>query len=328
LKKIRFCPDRRKARIVAYSEGETVKDIVKGTALSSLICLASVYIPVIGFFFALFIPLPVLFYRSKLGRKPGIIIFAATILVTVLALSNASIDLLFFAELLFLGFMLSELFYRSLSVEKTVLYTSCAVLATSGIGIMIYGNIQGAGIYTLASEYVATNLKLAMDLYKSMGVSEDNIRMISDSMDEIKYVFVRIIPALIIVSTLFVSWISLLISKQVLVKKNLFYPDFGTLNLWKAPEYLVWVVIASSLMLFIPDKSIKVTGINILLILMAVYFFQGIAIVSFYFKKKQLPQALKVFLYSLIALQHIIFLFIIGLGFFDVWLNVRKIENS
>lgn len=313
---------------MTYSEGETVKDIVKGTALSSMICLASVYIPVIGFFFALFIPLPVLFYRSKLGRKPGIIIFAVTILVTVLGVSNVSIDLLFFAELLFLGFMLSELFYRGLSVEKTVLYTSCAVLATSGIGIMIYGNIQGAGIYTLASEYVATNLKLAMDLYKTMGVSEENIRMISDSMDEIQYVFVRIIPALIIVSTLFVSWISLLISKQVFAKKNIFYPDFGTLNLWKAPEHLVWVVITSSLMLFIPDKSIKVTGINILLILMAVYFFQGIAIVSFYFKKKQLPQALKVFLYSLIALQHIIFLFIIGLGFFDVWLNVRKIENS
>ena len=313
---------------MSFTEGKITEDIVKGTALSSLICLASIYIPVIGFLFALFIPLPVLFYRSKLGRKSGIFIFAATILVIVLAVRNISIDLFFFAELLFLGFMLSEFFFLNLSVEKTVIYTSCAVLGTSGIGLMIYGNIQGAGIYTIASEYVATNLKLAMDLYKNMGVSEENIRMILDSMDQIQYVFVRIIPALIIASTLFVSWTSLLISKKALVKKNLFYPDFGSLNLWKAPEHLVWVVIASSLILFIPDKNIKVTGINILLILMVIYFFQGIAIVSFYFEKKQLPQTLKIFLYSLIALQHIIFLFIIGLGFFDVWLNVRKIESS
>lgn len=313
---------------MSSAKGEITGDIVKGTAISSLICLASVYIPVIGFLFALFIPLPVLFYRSKLGRKSGVVIFAATIAVIVLALRNVSIDLIFFAELLFLGFMLSELFYLNLSVEKTVVYTSCAVLATSGIGLMIYGNMEGAGIYALASEYVAINLKLAMDLYKSMGVSEENIRMISDSMDQIQYVFVRIIPALIIASTLFVSWTSLLISKRVLVKKNLFYPDFGSLNLWKAPEHLVWVVIVSSLMLLFPDKTIKVTGINILLVLMVIYFFQGIAIVSFYFEKKQLPQTLKIFLYSLIALQHIMFLLVIGLGFFDVWLNVRKIENS
>lgn len=286
------------------------------------------YIPVIGFLFALFIPMPVLFYRSKLGRKSGVLIFAATVLVIMIALRNFSIDLIFFAELLFLGLMLSEFFYFNLSVEKTVVYTSCAVLATSGIGVMIYGNIQSAGIYTLASEYVAANLIIAMDLYKNMGVSEENIRMIADSMDQIQYVFVRIIPALIIASTLFVSWTSLLISKKVLVKKNLFYPDFGSLNLWKAPEYLVWAVIAAALMLLIPDKTVKVAGINFLLIFMVVYFFQGIAIVSFYFEKKRFPQALKIFLYSIIALQHIIFLLIIGLGFFDVWLNVRKIGNS
>ncbi len=313
---------------MSFTEGKITEDIVKGTALSSLICLASIYIPVIGFLLALLIPLPLLFYRSKLGRKSGIIIFAATILIIMLAVRSVSIDLFFFAELLFLGFMLSEFFHFNLSVEKTVIYTSCTVLATSGMGIMLYSNIQGAGIYSLASEYVAANLKLAMDLYKNMGVSEENIRMISDSLDQIQYVFIRIIPALIIASTLFVSWTSLLISKPALVKKNLSYPDFGSLNLWKAPEHIVWVVIASSLMLFIPDKTIKVIGINILLILMVIYFFQGIAIVSFYFKKKQLPQALKIFLYSLIALQHIIFLLVIGLGFFDVWLNVRKIENS
>jgi uncharacterized protein YybS (DUF2232 family) len=67
---------------------------------------------------------------------------------------------------------------------------------------------------------------------------------------------------------------------------------------------------------------------NGLIILMMVYFFGGIAIVSFYFEKKKFPLALRFFLYSLIALQQFILLFVIGLGFFDMWLNFRKLERK
>jgi uncharacterized protein YybS (DUF2232 family) len=59
---------------------------------------------------------------------------------------------------------------------------------------------------------------------------------------------------------------------------------------------------------------------------MTIYFFQGIAIVSFYFEKKKLPRVLRFVLYSFIALQQIILLVVIGLGFFDIWLNFRKLE--
>jgi hypothetical protein len=35
---------------------------------------------------------------------------------------------------------------------------------------------------------------------------------------------------------------------------------------------------------------------------------------------------LRIFLYSLVALQQIIVLIVIGIGLFDTWLNFRKIE--
>jgi uncharacterized protein YybS (DUF2232 family) len=288
----------------------------------------SIYIPVIGFFCALFIPLPIIFYHSKLGRKFGMVISAATILAVVFAIQSVSIDLIFFAELLFLGFLLSELLHHDLPIEKIILYSSCGVFISGLICLMIFSNIRNAGIYALASEYITENLKLAIDIYENMGVSEEHIRMISDSMEQIRYVLVGIIPALIVAFTLLVSWINLMIAKPVLIKNNLYYPDFVSLNLWKAPESLVWAVIASSVMLLFPDKVFKITGLNFLLVLMVIYFFQGMAIISYYFEKKKVPRALKVFLYSLIALQHFIFLFVIGLGFFDTWLNVRKQNNS
>jgi len=288
----------------------------------------SIYIPIIGFFCALFIPLPIIFYHSKLGRKFGMVISAATIFAVVFAIQGVSIDLIFFAELLFLGLLLGELLHYDLSIEKIILYSSCGVLISGLICLMVFSNIRNEGIYALASEYITENLKLAIDIYQNMGVSEEHIRMISESMEQIRYVLVGIITALIVAFTLLVSWINLMISKPVLIKNNLYYPDFAPLNLWKAPESLVWAVIASSVMLLFPDKVFKITGLNFLLVLMVIYFFQGMAIVSYYFEKKKVPRALKVFLYSLIALQPFIFLFVIGLGFFDTWLNVRKQNNS
>lgn len=308
------------------AQGGISKDIINGIAITSFIFALSFFIPIFGFIVSLLIPLPIIFYRSKLGRTTGIIVPVVTIIVMVVILGGISIDILFFIELLLLGFILSELFELKLPIEKTILY-ACSVVFFMGIaGLLFYSNISNIPIKPLVSEYVAKNLELTMVLYQKMGVSEESIHMISNSLENIHYILVRIIPAIVITSTLFVAWANLLIAKPILKKRDLFYPDFGSLNRWKAPEFLVWGVIGCGLLLLYPDKAFKMFGLNGLIIFMMIYFFQGVAIVSFYFKKKQFSRLLRVFLYSLIALQQIVLLVVIGIGFFDIWLNFRKLE--
>ncbi len=311
-----------------YAEGEIFKDTLKGISLSSLLCMASLFIPIIGFLFAMFVPLPVMFYGSKLGTRSGLIIFGTTIFVLLCVLRSVSLYVVFFGELLFLGFLFSEFFRINLSVDKTIGYTCCAILATGAISLIIFGNIHATGIYSIISDYVAINLKSSIEIYKQLGMPEENIRMFSDNLEHIQYVFIRIIPSLLIASTLFLCWTTLLIAKPLFAKKKLFYPYFGTLNLWKAPEHLVWLVIASFLMIIIAGKAFGILGVNVLIAMAPIYFFQGMAIVSFYFDKKQLPKGARILLYSIIALQYIAAVFITVLGFFDVWLNVRKIQSS
>lgn len=302
------------------------KDIASGIAITSLIFAVSVYLPIIGFFCALFIPLPTLFYRSKLGRVTGAIVPIFTIILMVLLLGGISLYILFFSELLLLGFVLSELIELNLSIEKVMLY-ACGFVTITGIGgLLFYSNISDTGIYALTAEYVANNLKLALSLYENMGVSQEIIHVISNSMENIQYYMVRIIPALVVASFFFISWICLLLAKPILQSRELFYPSFGALKLWKAPDYLVWGAIGCGLLLLLPDRTFKIIGLNVLIILMIIYFFQGIAIVSFYFEKKRFPRMLRYFLYSLIAFSRVILLGVIGLGFFDMWLNFRKIE--
>ena len=321
-------PQREKQIVPQTLKGEISKDILAGISITCLILAVSVYMPIFGFFCSMFIPLPILFYRSKLGRQSGVIIPIAAIIIMVMIFGKFSIDILFFAELMLLGFALSEMIEIDLTIEKTILFACAAVLATGLVGLIFYSSVTQKGIVFLTSEYVGKNLQLTLALYKNMGVSEDNIEMISNSLVHIQYVLVRIIPSLVFASTLFVAWTSLLLARSMLKAKGLFFPDFGTLNLWKPPEFLVWGVIGSGLMLLVPNSVLKLFGLNGLITLMAVYFFAGIAIVSYYFEKKRFPRMLRFFLYSLVALQQFVLILVIGLGFFDIWLNFRKRELS
>jgi uncharacterized protein YybS (DUF2232 family) len=66
-------------------------------------------------------------------------------------------------------------------------------------------------------------------------------------------------------------------------------------------------------------------GLNGLLVYMVVYFFQGIAIVAFYFRKKQVPRVARLLFYGIIGVQQVVMLAVIGVGFFDTWFNFRKL---
>ena len=300
-------------------------DIVKGIALTTFIFVGSLYLPVIGLFFFLLIPLPIFFYRSKLGRKAGAVVLVASIILMVLIVGRISFDVFFLIELLLLGFVLSELIEFNLSISKTVLY-SCGLVLSAGIfGLFFYSSIFNVRVIAFISEYIAENLKLTIALYEKMGMPEETVSIFASSLENMQYIIVRILPAMAMVSSFFIALITLFIAKPILKARGLFYPDFGSLNLWKVPDSFVWGAIGCGLMLVLPERTIKMISLNGLIIFMTIYFFQGMAIVSFFFEKKHFPPVVRFFLYILILVQQIIMLIIICLGFSDIWLNYRKI---
>ncbi len=304
------------------------KDIATGVMATLVIFSVSVFMPVVGFLFSMFIPLPVLFYRAKLGRRHGVIVPLVAIVAMGLVFGGLTMDILFFSGLMLLGFVMSEMFEKELSVEMTVVAACSIVLGAGLIGILLYSMVANRGIITLVSAYVATNLALSLELYKGIGIPQETIDTISGSLDQIQYVLVRILPSLAAASTLFVAWTNLIAARPIMERRGLYCPDFGRLNRWRAPEPLVWGVIACGLILLLPAKEIRLIGVNGLLVLLTVYFIQGIAIVSFYFEKKKLPRAIRIVLYMMIAFQQLFLLVIICIGLFDMWINFRKIDTN
>jgi uncharacterized protein YybS (DUF2232 family) len=304
------------------------KDIATGVMATLVIFSLSVFIPVVGFIFSMFIPLPIIFYRTKLGRRYGAVVPLVAIALMGLVFGGLTIDMLFFSGLMLLGFVMSEMLEKPLSVEMTIAATCSIVLGIGLLGILLFSLANNTGLLALVSAYVATNLELSLKLYQGIGIPQETIDTIANSLDRIQYVLVRIMPSLAATSTLFVAWTNLIVARPMMLRRGLAFPDFGRLNHWRAPDPLIWGVIVCGLVMLTPATGIRLLGINGLLVLLTIYFIQGIAIVSFYFEKKGLPRSVRVVLYTMIAFQQLFLLVIICIGLFDMWINFRKIDTN
>ncbi|MBC2714476.1 MAG: YybS family protein [Desulfobacteraceae bacterium] len=310
------------------NQKEGHKILLSGIALTSLICALSISIPILGFMCFLVIPLPAIYYRIRLGTKKTAIVTFSTLIFLLLFSGGLSADLFFIAGMLMLGFSMGEFIEKNLPVEKSIGYACGAVLFAGTFGLVLYGNISNLGLIRVVSDYIGKNLELTLALYESMGMPEESIMMLSNSMEQIRYVLVRILPSLCAAGLMFSGWLNLLLAKAVLRAPKSNYQSFGQLNSWKAPDFLVWGVIGCALMLLVPSIFLKMLGLNGMIIFTIIFFFQGIAIISFYFEKKKIPLVFRALLYGTIIIQQIFILAIAGIGFFDVWLNFRQLGNN
>lgn len=310
------------------NQNDDHKILLSGIALTSLVCALSISIPVLGFICFLLIPLPAVYYRLRLGTKKSAIVTFSSLLFLIFLSGGMSADLFFIAGMLLLGFSMGEFLEKNLPVEKIIGYACGIVLFAGTFGLAIYGNISNLGLIQMVSDYIGKNLELTLALYEDMGMPEESIMMLSNSMEQIRYVLIRILPSLCIAGLLFSAWLNHLLAKRLLRKGIYAYQAFVRLNTWKTPDYLVWGVIGSALMLLLPGGFFKMLGLNGMVIFTIIYFFQGIAIISFYLEKKKVPAPIRVLLYGTIIIQQIFIFAIAGIGFFDVWLNFRQLGKD
>lgn len=304
------------------------REIIKGIGITSLLFGLSFYLPFLGFILSFLLPLPIMFYRLKLGRENAGFVVAGTLLIAIFFLGSFSFDFFFFAQLLILGFALGELFEQGLSAEKTILY-ACGVFWASAAGVLILVSLaSGIRITEMVSNLVRNNLELSLVFYEQMGAPQEQIEMLQSSLDLVQKALIRLILGVITAGVLFIAWCNLLLARPVLSAANIKFPDFGRLNTWKAPEQLVWGVIACGFMLMLPIEGIKISAVNGLMVFMTIYFFQGIAITSYFFEKKDIPPIIRIIFYSFIGMQIFLLMLVTVIGFFDMWLDFRKLATE
>jgi len=307
-----------------------ITDIMGCTCTVLLLLLASVWVPFVGPFFSLLIPLPFLYYASRLGLSQGVKtgIISLFIVGLIARLTGYTHIILFCIEFSLLGVIISEIYRREFSFGSTIFWGTVLMLIVGIFFLFMIGLSKGMGPLDLILEYFQSNLGNSIRLYEDIGLEPEKVIQIKQFIQGLSDLIARIYPSLIIVGTAFVVWVNVVISRPLFRLKGVGYPDFGPMDRWQASEHMVWGVIAAGFALFFPISGIRSLAINALIVTSVIYVFHGLSIVMFFFNRHNIPGWARLGVYVLIVVQQIFLIVLAIAGLFDQWVDFRKIHRK
>jgi uncharacterized protein YybS (DUF2232 family) len=300
--------------------------MIGGVAVLSLTLLVVALIPFVGPAVIILTPLPIVYFFSRLGRVRGLLTLAIAVAVAsgLLGLIGHRTNLPVLLMIGFTGVMLSEVLSRRYSIDKTFTIASLG-LFFCGIGFVLHAAfLSGAAPWRIVELYIGGIIAENLRLYEQLNISADQIALIRENAPEIAGFFTIIFPSLALSGAVLTVWLNVLAARSLLRRHAEAFPDFGDLSVWKAPERLVWLLIAAGGMMLLPFDVVDSVGLNILIVCCLLYLLQGLAIVGFFFKHKRVPPLLRWLFYVLIAVQQYMVILVIAFGLFDIWIDFRK----
>jgi uncharacterized protein YybS (DUF2232 family) len=305
-----------------------INDVMVCSGFVILFLLASILIPIVGPFLSLIIPLPFLFYSSKLGLQQGVItsVISLAIVSIIAGLAGYPHIIIQCVEFGLLGLIISEVFRRQFSFGMTIFWGILTMLLTAAVLLLVISVSVGKGPIDLILNYFQADLNKAIHFYENMGMNQEQITELQQLSKLFIDLFKKVFPSIIIIWTGCVVWLNVIISKPLFHFKRIRYPNFGPMDKWQAPELLVWGLIASGFALFLPMNGIKWAAVNMLIVMTVIYLFNGLSIILFLFNKYHIPSWARFGIYILLSIQVIFWLILAIVGLFDQWIDFRKIH--
>jgi len=167
----------------------------------------------------------------------------------------------------------------------------------------------------------------ALEYYRrSDTVPADTLIILETSLYQMKGLLPLIMPSILTGVVILTIWITLTAGNRMVYQFTGNSP-WPRQRLWRIPDNLIWLIIVMALVALVSSGQIQIVAINALIIGGILYFFQGLAVFSFFLHKWNLPMLLRSFLYVMVIFQSFGTLILIGTGLADVWFDLRKIRK-
>ena len=229
-----------------------IKESLIGISLCILIFGVVFAFPLLGVFALLFLPLPVLFYRLKLGRNSGGLIVAVSFFILMLMTKGMAFDVLYFGSLLMTGLFLGECLERHFTIQRTMITTGLAVAGAAFTAFALYTVIQGLTMGGILSDYLGRYFQMTAEIYSEMGIDQNQIEQLNSA-------FIVVLPGMFLISYMATIWMNILIIRSLLLKKGIRLKSIENLNQYRVPHFMVWLVIGVGLTLMVPVDALPIS---------------------------------------------------------------------
>ena len=301
------------------------KTVVQGAALcvaSLTLALAGTTIPIAGVFFALLTPLPLILLGVRQGRGAALLGMLGVGASLALLQGRGGYVWIFSLEFGLTALVLAEAIRREWTPETSVAAGSVAVIGSSLLGLFILSR-GGGGVMAYFLGQIDVALQEAMALYSKMGFAPEESGAISAAAQQLQRFLLATAPGLFIAVALLTTSANYFLARTGLTRVST-PPGSDSGFAWKMPDALVWVFIASAALFLSGLPIVKQIGLNGLVVMMTLYFLQGLAIAAFWIRRLKLPAFVRVLGVVLLLLQPLLLLLLTGVGLFDIWFAFRR----
>lgn len=305
---------------------EVIRSFSLALATSVLLYLFGVSTPLAGVLLIPLAPQPALAFGLKWGKGKGM---ALLVLATALVFYFGGRELAVgYSLLALMVIFLFVSFGRRWSVEWVVAGVAAGMIAAlSGGLIYLFGS--WSHIQDALREALRQNMEITLGVYDKISLSAESVEILQQRAPQIIEVLLRIMPALAFAGFVTLILINLFFLLRRFPVQLSFFASAGDLREWRAPEPLIWCFILSGFALFLPGwETVSTAALNLLLMIVVFYFFQGLSIIAYYFHHKHVPYFLRSLAYVLIVFEQIFTLLVVGLGLFDLWGDFRRLKKK
>ena len=270
-------------------------------------------------------PLP----AAYVGMRGGWRYAAATVALTgLLVLLGADIATtgMYLIQFGVPGAALPWLLNRGVAWDKAVTVVLCGMIAASLCGLLAVSFSTGQSPLGVADQMISKEVDrtatMMQDMFASSELTGEQKREIESIMSRmslfLKQAYVGIattVSGLMVLSLVFL--LSLMARGRYKIPGKAF-PD------WKAPESMIWVLIIAGFFVVFVDGLPGVFAMNLLVIMLPIYFLQGLAVIDCFLRRKSFSPLARGVGYVLVTLINPLPMLVTGLGVFDLWADFRK----
>jgi len=275
----------------------------------------------IGVVLNLVVPFPIVYLAMRQGMRPAGLA-TALVLAALLAIGGMTGLLAYLLQFGTVSLLLPALLLKSWSWDRAVVATLGLTLAIAAAALVIFTAQQEISLTESIGQYVDREIELALDLANDSNLSieqQDQYRAAVTSMGTF---LKQTLPAWTI--TVFGAMLFLQVFLLSLRAEGRYQVNGPAFSRWSVSEYLVWPLIAAGFAVAFADGIPRLLGLNLLVVFLPIYFLQGLAVVTYFFQKKQVSPMLRAVGYTLIALLNPMPMIVTAIGVFDMWADFRK----
>lgn len=263
--------------------------------------------------FAFISPLPL--FILSLKNKPALSIAAFITNLALIYFIGARGETIVVAIFWFaVGMFFPLLIKRSGKVQLSYLMSLGYLLLMVFLGIYFLAHQARMGII----EYVRFELNVGMNQLMAMPNSPVKELVEEQGKEGLFKQIMTELPSGVVIALMISMWVNLLFASQ-LVKEFLpatFWADY------KVPEYTVWPTLACGGLFLLTDHAAYYIGLNGLKILLVLYGFQGLSVLSHLLTHYKILGFARAILFTVAIF--IAMPFVLSLGFFDLWFDFRR----